>query len=98
MAKTELIDTIEIATRLQEELPGWVFGEQSALEKTFDRKNFDGSIAFVNEIAKVANAADHHPDLRLSWNDVTVILSTHDAGGVTDRDFSLAKTIEKLAG
>jgi len=98
MEKSELIDTIEIATRLQAELPGWVFGEQSALEKTFDRGGFDGSIAFVNEIAKAANAANHHPDLRVSWNEVTVILSSHDAGGVTDRDFKLAKTIETLAG
>ncbi len=97
MEKTQLIDTIEIATRLQAELPGWVFGEQSALEKTFDCKNFDGSIAFVNAIAKVSNEADHHPNLRVEWNDVTVILSSHDAGGVTDRDFALAKTIEKLA-
>ena len=97
MAETELIDTIEIATRIQDELPGWVFGEQSALEKTFDCKSFDGAIAFINAIAKAANAADHHPDLRLSWKDVTVILSSHDAGGVTDRDFKLAKTVEGLA-
>lgn len=94
---TDLIDTIEIATRIQAELPGWVFGEGSALQKTFDRKSFDGSIAFINEIAKAANAVDHHPDLRLSWNEVTVVLSSHDSGGVTDRDFALAKTIQALA-
>ncbi len=66
--------------------------------RTYDCGNFNGSIAFVNEIARAANAADHHPDLAIAWDTVTVRLSSHDAGGLTERDFTLAQTIEGLAG
>ena len=86
----------EIATRLQT-MAGW-HHRGNALEKHFDCANFDGSIAFVNAIAAAANAQDHHPDLTISWNDVTVTLSSHDAGGITARDFSLAATIDGLPG
>jgi 4a-hydroxytetrahydrobiopterin dehydratase len=85
----------EIATRLGT-LPDWQH-RGNALEKHFDRGNFDGSLAFVNEVAKIANAQDHHPDIAISWNMVTVTLSSHDAGGITDRDFKLASAIEQLA-
>ena len=77
-------------------LPGWE-RHDAVLRKTFDRKNFDGSIAFVNAIAATANRLDHHPDLTISWNDVTCTLSSHDAGGITERDFALAKEIDALA-
>lgn len=86
----------DIATRL-ESLTGW-HHRGNALEKRFDCANFDGSIAFVNAIAAAANAQDHHPDLTISWNDVTVTLSSHDAGGITARDFTLAATIDALPG
>jgi 4a-hydroxytetrahydrobiopterin dehydratase len=77
-------------------LPGWrLLG--NAIERTYDRKDFNGSIHFVNAVAAAANAADHHPDLSISWNRVTVTLSSHDAGGVTDRDLALAKAIDALA-
>ena len=78
-------------------LPGWK-REGGEIVRTFDRGNFNGSIAFVNDIATAANAADHHPDLAISWNDVTVRLSSHDAKGLTSRDFALARTIDGLAG
>ena len=86
----------EIAARL-EALPGWRH-RGNALEKHFDCGTFDGAIRFVNAIAAAANAQDHHPDLTISWNDVAVALSSHDAGGITTRDFRLAATIEELAG
>jgi len=76
-------------------LPGWL-REDEELVRTFDRGNFNGSIAFVNAIAAAANAADHHPDIAISWNRVTVRLSSHDAKGLTDRDFTLAQTIDAL--
>ena len=85
----------EITVRL-EAMSGW-HHRGNALEKHFDRTNFDGSIRFVNEIARVANAQDHHPDLTISWNDVTVTTSSHDAGGITERDFRLAIAIDALA-
>jgi 4a-hydroxytetrahydrobiopterin dehydratase len=68
----------------------------NAIEKSFDLKDFDGSMRFVNAVAAAANAADHHPDIAISWNAVTITLTSHDAGGLTERDFSLAKTIDGL--
>jgi 4a-hydroxytetrahydrobiopterin dehydratase len=77
-------------------LPGWERdGEE--IVRTFDRGNFNGSIAFVNAIAMAANAADHHPDIAVSWNEVTLRLSSHDAHGLTDRDFALARAIDAIA-
>jgi 4a-hydroxytetrahydrobiopterin dehydratase len=64
--------------------------------RTFDCANFDGSIAFVNKVAAAANAAGHHPDIALSWNKVTLRLSTHSAGGLTALDFALAREIDAL--
>lgn len=77
-------------------LPGWA-REGQEIVRTFDCGNFNGSIAFVNAIAAAANAADHHPDIAVAWNDVTVRLSSHDAHGLTDRDFALAQAIDALA-
>jgi 4a-hydroxytetrahydrobiopterin dehydratase len=87
----------DAVARALAELPGWR-RERDEIVRTFDRGNFNGSIAFVNAIAAAANAADHHPDLAISWNDVTVRLSSHDANGLTERDFALARTVDRLAG
>ncbi|GAC1308695.1 MAG: 4a-hydroxytetrahydrobiopterin dehydratase [Vulcanimicrobiaceae bacterium] len=84
----------EIAARLLA-MPGW-HHRGNALEKHYDCANFDGSIRFINAIAALANAHDHHPDLAISWNDVGVTLSSHDAGGITTRDFRLAAAIDAL--
>ena len=91
-----VLDRAEIERRLAA-LPGW-HHRGNAIEKHFDRGNFDGSMRFVNAVAQAANAQDHHPDILLSWNDVTFTLSSHDAGGLTERDFRLARTIDELAG
>jgi len=77
-------------------LPGWS-REKDEIVRAFDRGNFNGSIAFVNAIAAAANAADHHPDIAIAWNSVTLRLSSHDAHGLTARDFALARTIDGLA-
>jgi 4a-hydroxytetrahydrobiopterin dehydratase len=76
-------------------LGGWS-REGGEIVRTYDRGNFNGSIAFVNAIAAAANAADHHPDIAIAWNHVTVRLSSHDAKGLTERDFALARTIDGL--
>jgi 4a-hydroxytetrahydrobiopterin dehydratase len=76
-------------------VPGWT-REGDELVRSFARGDFNGSMAFVNAIAAAANAADHHPDLAISWGDVTVRLTSHDAGGLTERDFALARTIDAL--
>jgi 4a-hydroxytetrahydrobiopterin dehydratase len=87
----------DAVARALAEVPGWK-REGDEIVRTFDRGNFNGSIAFVNAIAAAANAADHHPDLAISWNAVTVRLSSHDAKGLTERDFALARTVDGLAG
>jgi 4a-hydroxytetrahydrobiopterin dehydratase len=76
-------------------LPGWT-RDDGELVRSFSRGDFDGSIAFVNAVAAAAKAADHHPDLAISWGDVMVRLTSHDAGGLTERDFALARTIDAL--
>lgn len=64
-----------------------------ALVRVFDCGDFNGSIAFVNAIATIANRLDHHPDLAISWNRVTVRTWSHDKGAVTERDIALAEAI-----
>jgi 4a-hydroxytetrahydrobiopterin dehydratase len=76
-------------------LPGWTRDEHEIV-RSFDRGDFNGSIAFVNAVAAAANAVDHHPDLAVSWGEVTVRLTSHDAGGLTPRDFALARKIDAL--
>jgi 4a-hydroxytetrahydrobiopterin dehydratase len=56
--------------------------------------DFEGAMAFVNHVAELAEAMDHHPDIDIRYSKVTLTLSTHDAGGLTGRDFALAGKIE----
>jgi 4a-hydroxytetrahydrobiopterin dehydratase len=76
-------------------LPLWRH-EENKLVKTFTKDTFMNAIVFVNAIAKLAEEANHHPDLRIQYNKVTVFLSTHDSHGVTGKDFLLAQQIESL--
>ncbi|MEO1400532.1 MAG: 4a-hydroxytetrahydrobiopterin dehydratase [Cyanobacteria bacterium J06635_1] len=77
-------------------LPDWhQHGDQIQCTKTFD--DFIEAIAFVNKLVDPAEAAGHHPDLSISYNKVTITLTTHDAGGLTDQDFALAETLSKLS-
>lgn len=72
-------------------------GGGDKLVKEFDRGDFKGAVAFLNAILPVAEAAGHHPDIRISWKLVEVTLWTHTEGGVTDKDFALADEIDGLA-
>ena len=66
------------------------------LERTFEFKDFKESIAFIQLVAFAAEKMDHHPDiLMFAWNKVKITISTHSAGGVTEKDFSLAQKIEE---
>lgn len=76
-------------------LPGWS-RRGDVLTKTFGWKTFAEGIAFVTRVAGAADAADHHPDLDIRYTKVTCMLSTHDAGGITEADLGLARTIETL--
>jgi len=64
--------------------------------RTFQFKDFPAAIKFVNAIAKLAEQAWHHPDIDIRWNKVTLTLTTHDAGGLTEKDFKLAKQFDQL--
>ena len=78
------------------ELSGWE-RKGEAIEKSFKRGDFVGSIEFVSSLVAPAEAMNHHPDLAISWDTVTVTLSTHSEGGLTADDFELAEKIDALA-
>ena len=65
------------------------------ITRTFQFKDFPAAIKFVNAIAKLAEQAWHHPDIDIRWNKVTLTLTTHDAGGLTGKDFKLAKQFDQ---
>jgi len=76
-------------------LGGWS-RRGDVLVKSYTFASFSDSVAFVNRVAKTAEAMDHHPDIDIRYTKVTCTLSTHDAGGITDADLKLAEAIEKL--
>jgi len=78
-------------------LPGWS-RRRNVLTKTFAWPTFPQGIEFVNRVAKAADAMNHHPDIDIRYTKVTCTLSTHDAGGITELDLTLAAEIEKIAG
>jgi 4a-hydroxytetrahydrobiopterin dehydratase len=84
------------ACTLLRSVPGWELENQS-LVRTFKFKDFLGSMAFVNEVADVAETEGHHPDIHISWNRVTLTLTTHAIGGLSENDFILAAKINRLA-
>ena len=94
-ADTMSLSQTEIDQKIQA-IPQWQQKEQKIV-RTFKFKNFVEAIAFVDKLVEPAEAAGHHPDLAISYNKVTVSLTTHDAGGLTQMDFDLAKTISQLA-
>jgi 4a-hydroxytetrahydrobiopterin dehydratase len=77
------------------QVPDWAV-EGDRLQRTYRFKDFVEAIAFVNKLVEPAEAAGHHPDIAVSYNRVTVTLTTHDAGGLTQKDFDLAATLSKL--
>jgi len=85
----------EIEERLGQ-LDGWR-RSGDAIVKEFDNGDFKGSVDFVNRITPAAEEMNHHPDLAISWSKVTVSLSTHSQGGITENDFELASRIDLLA-
>lgn len=78
-----------------DQLPGWAYTIKF-LVKEFNFKTFVKAIAFVNKIALLAEVANHHPDIHIGYIKVTVTLTTHDKGEVTELDWGLAGKIEKL--
>jgi 4a-hydroxytetrahydrobiopterin dehydratase len=93
--RTKLSD-LEIRRALGS-LPGWS-RKGEALNKTYSFARFADGIRFVQQVADVADKMNHHPDIDIRYTNIAFSLSTHDAGGITQRDLDLASEIEKAAG
>jgi 4a-hydroxytetrahydrobiopterin dehydratase len=74
---------------------GWELKDKEIV-KLYKFNDFKEALAFVNRVGALAEEADHHPDIDIRWNKVTLTLSTHSAGGLTDKDFALARAIDLL--
>ena len=84
---------------LAQRLPSWRMADgRDAIQRTFKFKDFSEAFGFMARAALVAEKMDHHPEWTNVWNRVEVTLSTHDAGGLTERDVKLAEAMDKLAG
>ncbi len=92
----ELLSDTEIESRLAA-LEGWR-REGDAIVKTFELADFVDSVRFVDRLVEPAEDLGHHPDLSISWNKVSVSITTHAAGGLTENDFELAARIDAIAG
>ena len=78
-------------------LNGWAYDEPAgAISRAFKFKTFSEAFAFMSRVALAAEKAGHHPDWSNSYHSVTITLSTHDAGGLTDKDIALAKAIDAI--
>ncbi|MBL0419985.1 4a-hydroxytetrahydrobiopterin dehydratase [Ramlibacter sp. AW1] len=88
----------EVVTRLIT-APGWKLagdGDQVAIEKTYTFANYHETISFVNAVAFIANAQDHHPDLSVHYSRCVVRFNTHDVGGISETDFECAALVDAL--
>ena len=88
------LNQTEIDQKIQA-IPQWQQQQQNIV-RVFKFKNFVEAVAFVNQLVEPAEAAGHHPDITIEYNQVTISLTTHDAGGLTQMDFDLAQTISAL--
>ena len=77
-------------------IPAWS-ARRKVLRRTFEFADFVSAMKFVNAVARAAEQAQHHPDIEIRWNRVALTLTTHDAGGLTRKDFDLAGRAEVLA-
>jgi 4a-hydroxytetrahydrobiopterin dehydratase len=97
-ARRQALGPTEIVTRLGS-LPGWTLtgdGPDLAIEKTYAFANYYETISFVNAVAFIANAQDHHPDLSVHYNRCAVRFNTHDVKGLSETDFECAAQVDAL--
>ena len=92
MPKLSLVE----AERQIKSLDGWTL-EGDAIKKRYTFKTFPDAIAFVDRLAQEAERVDHHPDILINYRRVTLTYSTHDEGGLTDKDFASAAAADRLA-
>lgn len=93
----EVLDDDTLSARL-DGLDGWAGNAREGIRKTFRCQDFNGSVDFVNRVAALADEADHHPDVSISWSDVTLTYLTHSAGGVTEADVAQARAVDERLG
>jgi 4a-hydroxytetrahydrobiopterin dehydratase len=79
------------------ELPAWT-REQNMIVRRFEFTDFSDAMVFVNKVAEAAEEANHHPNIYISWNKVRLELTSHDSGGITQRDLRMARRIDSIAG
>lgn len=77
------------------DISGWKM-RRSAIERKYIFKGFADSLSFVNRIAKQSQRSNHHPDIRIRFNKVDLSLTTHDEGGITEKDFALAAAFDRI--
>lgn len=85
----------DAANKYLQDLEGWYFNN-NGIEKKFVFKNFSQALGFIVQVGLLAEKQNHHPELFNVYNKVNIRLNTHDAGGLTDKDFDLAKAIHKI--
>jgi len=90
----EKLSTEKIKTALAT-VPDWK-KKGTLIVRTYQFKDFPAAIKFVGAIAELAEQAWHHPDIDIRWNKVALVLTTHDAGGLTEKDFELARKFDAL--
>jgi 4a-hydroxytetrahydrobiopterin dehydratase len=95
MANPEVLDVAVVDERLKEGLDWGREGDE--LVKVHTEKDFASALGFVNRVGELAEAMNHHPDIDIRWNKVTLRLSTHSAGGITANDLDLAAQIDGLS-
>ena len=91
------MSNINIDEVLSELNSNWQLSEnQDLLSRRFELNTFAEALELVNKIGKIAEEQGHHPDINLGWGYVEIYLSTHDIGGISDKDITLAQAIDKL--
>jgi 4a-hydroxytetrahydrobiopterin dehydratase len=88
------LDSSQIKAGLAK-VPDWR-KKGATIHRTYEFDDFAAAMKFVNSVAKAAEKANHHPDIDIRWNHVTLSLSTHDEGGLTEKDFSLAQKVDGI--
>jgi 4a-hydroxytetrahydrobiopterin dehydratase len=94
-----MVEKLDATARaaLPASLPGWSLVEgRDAIRRSFRFKDFSAAWGFMSRVALLAEAQDHHPEWSNVWNRVEITLSTHDAGGLSERDIRLARAIDAL--
>lgn len=91
---SDVMEPAQVEANLRK-VPEWEL-EDKAISRTFEFDDFAEAIEFVNNVAEIAEEAEHHPDIDIRWNKVTLRLSTHSQGGITGNDFEVAGRIDNL--